>query len=1006
MLTISEFFQRFCSPSNEYRSLPFWSWNDKLEPEILKEQIKAMSQAGLGGYFMHSRGGLETEYLKDEWMNCIKTCIEEGDLFGLKSWCYDEDGWPSGFAGGKVPSISPDFHVQWIELERIVNFNDDIFNNAMGVYRVDIDGFHTRIYDFAIIEETVEYMYFAIYQKSNPSYIDILNPNVIKSFLDITHEQYFNNFGDYLGNSLPGFFTDEPQYSSSGLPWSTILSISFKNKYGYDIVDVVIALFMDCNGYEKIRYEFWSLVNELYTKSFGEQIMLWCESHNCSLTGHQMAEETLFSQMRYNAGVMSFYEYMHIPGIDWLGRFINSPILPKQASSVANQLGKKFVISEMFALCGWDVSFQELKWIAEWQYVNGINLMCQHLESYSIRGSRKRDYPPSLFYQQSWWKEYKGFNDYFARLSVILSEGKNKPDILVIHPINSAWIAYNYNYTDTLKKLEDCFSWLSQTLSDFHFEYHFGDETIISKYGKIENNKFIVGDTKYSAVILPSLITIDSNTLKLLNKYTENGGKLFYIDQFPQLVNGIPLNELSALKETAIKIEKSALVLKNTLFEFDINNLSIKQNDLEISDIHCRVVDYDTFKIYFFVNHSQKTKYKSKIKLSGQGYVLKLNLENGVYSLITSNYSNGQFSFDLDFAEMESHVILVGETSEFYKKVYEFKDVEHIDVTPQQNWVIDEADLNSLTLDCCEYNIDGIGWNRAIPVFKLMDKLLNSQRNCTIAMRFEFDLQRTPQSLNEFYLVMEKAETFKIFVNGFKIEYIDIGWWKDISFKKVNIKELVKFGINQIVIEGNFFQNPNVYRILFDSNVLKNEKNKLTYNTELENIYLIGEFGVISKKPFIEEERRALITDGPFQIVDCPLNISSGQLTQQGFVFFAGKIKISQNFELFNHFGKRVYFYLRKFDAAVINLFINDLEVKTLMWQPIKIDITEFVHEGVNKLSLQLFAGNRNLLGPHHHKNGEIYYVGPSSFTDKPGWTDGEETEIWSDKYCFVRFGI
>ena len=90
-----------------------------------------------------------------------------------------------------------------------------------------------------------------------------------------------------------------------------------------------------------------------------------------------------------NGRAMPFYEYMHIPGIDWLGRSISSPLVPKQVGSVASQLGKKFVLSETFALSGWNVSFEELKWIAEWQYVNGVNLMCQHLEGYTLRGLRK-----------------------------------------------------------------------------------------------------------------------------------------------------------------------------------------------------------------------------------------------------------------------------------------------------------------------------------------------------------------------------------------------------------------------------------------------------------------------------------------------------------------------------------------------------------------------------------------------------------------------------------------
>ena len=86
----------------EYRPIPFWSWNEKLEPNKLKEQIRWMEKNGMGGYFMHARAGLETEYLSDEWMDCIRACAEEGEKQGMNSWLYDENGWPSGFVGGKL----------------------------------------------------------------------------------------------------------------------------------------------------------------------------------------------------------------------------------------------------------------------------------------------------------------------------------------------------------------------------------------------------------------------------------------------------------------------------------------------------------------------------------------------------------------------------------------------------------------------------------------------------------------------------------------------------------------------------------------------------------------------------------------------------------------------------------------------------------------------------------------------------------------------------------------
>ena len=47
---------------NKYKSFPFWSWNDELEEEELVRQIDWMHESGIGGFFMHARGGLTTPY--------------------------------------------------------------------------------------------------------------------------------------------------------------------------------------------------------------------------------------------------------------------------------------------------------------------------------------------------------------------------------------------------------------------------------------------------------------------------------------------------------------------------------------------------------------------------------------------------------------------------------------------------------------------------------------------------------------------------------------------------------------------------------------------------------------------------------------------------------------------------------------------------------------------------------------------------------------------------------
>lgn len=88
--------------AKEYRPIPFWSWNDKLEKEKLLQQAQWMKDSGNGGFFMHARSGLLTEYLSEEWMQCIEACAEEAQKLDMKAWLYDENGWPSGFAGGKL----------------------------------------------------------------------------------------------------------------------------------------------------------------------------------------------------------------------------------------------------------------------------------------------------------------------------------------------------------------------------------------------------------------------------------------------------------------------------------------------------------------------------------------------------------------------------------------------------------------------------------------------------------------------------------------------------------------------------------------------------------------------------------------------------------------------------------------------------------------------------------------------------------------------------------------
>jgi len=1007
----------FKNPSNQYRPIPFWSWNDKLEKEELEYQIEEMKKAGVGGYFMHARSGLKVDYLSDEWFDCIKTGIEKGKEVGLDVWAYDEEGWPSGFAGGIVPALSPDYHAKFMTMERHAS-TETIEKEAMIALYV----YTTNENTYRNIELGSDYEckngeeLLAIRRHTNQFYIDTMNKRAVEAFIKCTHEVYYEKFGDDIGSYMKGFFTDEPRLICNNfgdLAWSDDLTEEFKKHYGYDIKNHIPALYLKTDNYEKYRYDFWVLVNEMFAMNYMKTIYDWCEAHHCKATGHIMMEESIFSQMTSTAGVMPFYEYLHVPGIDWLRRPISSPVIGKQVGSVACQLGKKQVLTESFALCGWNVSFEELKWIAEWQFVNGVNQICQHLQAYTIKGVRKRDYPPSLFIQQTWWEEYKKFNDYLGRLCVVLSEGNQTADVLLLHPMRSGYLAYDGTRTDEINVLDDEFTMAAETLSGNHISYHFGDETIIKNHGNIDKGRFVIGEIGYQTVILPYMYSIDANTLELLLNFIQEGGIVLSMGRFPTFTNG-KTEDLATLSEKVVKATKDNV--RELLKAVNLITLSIADEEEEVQSISFQQRETKDGTILFFANHNQSDTYHTDITVFGQNYkVTRLVAELGEVEEVEYDTKGGDTHFALTFKPMQSYIISL--EKEKANVQYEIEIVPKQIVQLGYNWNIESMELNSMTLDCCTYRIDGGELQGTIPVIKLQNILLELQRACEVELGFKFNINMDLDKNQEFYAAVEDASIYTIQVNGIDIPYEDVGYWKDKTFKKINIKSAITNGVNEMILKTTFRQPQKVYEVLYGKNVYETEKNKITYDIEIESIYLVGDFGVDSDTPYKRIERKAMITDGPFTIIDHPTTFTSNEFTTAGLTFFAGQIIVSQSLELTKELGKRVILNLQKQNAPLIKIYVNDTLVKDSLWAPYSVDITDYVTEGSNKIILHLFASNRNLFGPHHHIDGECYNVGPESFSGKWSWverkSEADATEIfdktknyWTDSYCFVEFGL
>ncbi len=976
----------FENPSNKYRGVPFWSLNDELEKDEIIRQIRLMKEGGLGGFFLHSREGLVTPYMTDEWMEIIETAAKEAEKNDMYAWLYDEDRWPSGFAGGMVPALDERYRPKALMLNMYERL--DRVRDAIIIFKGKLE--EERITNLEIVgdkEKTEKgkiYLYFIKVKAplgqpwfSNYSYIDTLNPEAVSAFIKTTYDAYLKYVGQYFGKSIPGIFTDEPNISANGfpvisfsrgpkyppafIPWTDNLPEIFEKEYGYSLVENLPSLFFNVGKFYKVRYDYWKLVTKLFVESFSKQIYDWCNKNNLKFTGHYLYEDNLLGQLRCAGAVMPHYEYEHIPGIDHLGRYIDHHLTVKQVASVANQLGKERVLCEAYGTSGQNLSFEDRKWIGDWLYVLGVNLLNHHLELYTMRGKRKRDYPPNLYWQQPWWKYNRLIEDYFARLSYILSQGKRVTNILVIHPIGSAWALYSPFNTSEVRELDKKFLFLIEELLNLKLDYELGDENIISKYGKVEGNKFVIGRSKYSVVVLPPLKTLSSTTVVLLEEFIMNGGKVIGIEPLPELIDGKKDERISKLLSNikVIKLDREALLF--SLKEFQ-DFIKIENSKGEIIDplwYHLRKVD-DKY-ILFIVNTDNKKGYKAFIKIKGEYYCEIWDPLTGKISPLGVKNEDGYITIEKDFMPVDSLLIVLYSD----KKPVIFKEEKEYTLVGEEvlpsKWEYSTENYNSLLLDYCTLSVNKGDKSEKIPVLKAQQLMQQAGYGNSFSLTFDFEVDFRENKKRKIFLVIETPERFEIKVNGKQVKYNGDRYWIDTSFKMIDISDKVKNGTNKIVLNGVF-----------------------SFDTELENIYIVGEFAVknIDNKRFI--------------ISDLPEKIGNENFVFQGFPFYAGSITLKTDINYSEKIDKVVLSF-EDLNAIVTEIKVNERNAGYIFLHPHEIDITKYLNKGRNRIEIKLVNSLRNLLGPHHHKDGELFRVGPYSFLDEKNWTDN---------YNFVPFGF
>ncbi len=916
-MTPSALHALFANPPNAFRGKPFWSWNGRLQEEELLRQIHVLRRMGMGGFFMHSRTGLATEYLGEEWFRLINACADEAERLGMEAWLYDEDRWPSGTAGGMV-TAEPRFRMKYLRMEARQDATVEWTQDVAAVFACRLDGLACRavrripcgqtprlahgetLLVFRVVTQRCRSVY------NGNTYVNTMNAEATARFLELTHQRYAEKCGYRLGRSIPGIFTDEPHrgalmdpFSGEGdvaafqVPWTDDLPQHFHEAFGYDLTDHLPAVFLQPDGQavSQVKWHFVELLMRLFLERFAAPYHEWCRRHGIAVTGHVLHEDSLSAQTAMCGSVMRYYEYMDVPGIDLLSEGNRAYWVAKQLQSAAAQLGRKWLLSELYGCTGWQMPFKGHKAVGDWQALFGINLRCHHLCWYTMEGEAKRDYPASIFHQSAWWRLYRYVEDYFSRLGVFLSQGERVCRLLVLNPIESVWCQVHAGWARYLgaatpavaaleRKYAELFHWLQGAQLDFDY----ADEAMLTSMGRVTSEgKVRVGQAEYDAVVVGGMTTIRSSTLRLLEEGVAAGLPVLFAGDAPEYVDASPAEDARQLARSATQVpwERDDVVQaceRAVARVVEVRDAAGRPADRVFCHVRQDAVG-NTFVMVLNTDRENGVA-GAKIRVRAEGVPL-------LWDCWTGRRHSVAFTVSGDWVTIETDLEPAGErTYAIQPSVHDDAPVMPVPVAEPVTTLSGPfryrlSEPNVCVLDMCEVRIGQGNWGPRMEVLKA-DQAIRKEFGLaprsgdmlqpwylarqprkvlgTVSARFAFDVDELPAGSCS--LAVERPDVFRVSVNGVPLEFPDEPErWIDICFVLVPIPEdCLRLGENVVEVTGTYAED-----------------------VGLEAVYLLGQFGVRVEGSRVRLKR-------------LPERLEVGDITAQGLPFYSGAIAYELEF--------------------------------------------------------------------------------------------------------------
>jgi hypothetical protein len=560
---------------------PFWFWNDALTADEIRWQVAQMAAQGVKGFFIHPRQGLKQPYLSASFFEMVDEALVAAKQHDLVVHLYDEYPYPSGIAGGEVVLGCPQYYATTLiqeshtvqggrvrlalprgkvlsciaypvqngkpDWERGMDLRAQVgIVLAVDSYReTGLTAYNQKRY-FAseptpVLEATLPqgayHLFVAVqtelhHHKYWYHFADVLNPETIARFIQLTHQRYRQRYGAEFGRRIASIFVDETMPT-----WSEQIPDAFRETYGYKLEEVMPALQSpDHPEHIRVSYDLHRLIYRLFCQSFEEAISAWCRENGLAYSGEKPSLR------------MAQLKYMDIPGcepghtkvgarLDLLqGRLRGNA---RATASAAYFYGKAGALCECYHSTGWSATLQDAKFIAEALLLMGIKYLVPHGFFYSTHALKKHDAPPTFFFQMPFWPLFGHLSERVDRIGQLFEGTFIEAEILVVDPASGI-------PTKTDLASYESLLWL---LMENHLDFLIVDTDILEA-GQIGQGWVQVADIKAKVVIVPPMRVIEEPLQAWLKKFESAAGKV---------ITWSSLSMLDKLRQTLLSLIQPSL---------------------------------------------------------------------------------------------------------------------------------------------------------------------------------------------------------------------------------------------------------------------------------------------------------------------------------------------------------------------------------------------------------------------------------------------------------------